>query len=185
MRPIPYALSALLLLLATLVVFRLFVRHDYRTRGRLTLFSTLLEWLIFFSWGWFTWLDWPAVFPSPETGPVLTTLGWIGIAVGMTVLFLTMGHLGFLRSNGLAPDVLRQSGPYRLTRNPQALACGVAVIGYALLWPSWHTLGWVVLYAVMVHAMILTEEEHLLDVHGETYARYRARVPRYVFRVRS
>jgi protein-S-isoprenylcysteine O-methyltransferase Ste14 len=32
----------------------------------------------------------------------------------------------------------------------------------------------------MVHTMVLTEEEHLLDLHGEVYARYRARVPRYI-----
>lgn len=182
MRPIPYLLLALLLLGATLVVFRVFVRRDYLRRGRLTLFSTALEWLIFFSWGWFTWCDWPRVFPPPETGPVLEVLGLVGIVVGLSLLSLTIAHLGFLRSNGLAPDVLRQTGPYRLTRNPQTLACGVAVVGYALLWPSWHTLGWVVLFAAMVHIMILTEEQHLLDVHGDAYTRYRARVPRYLLR---
>ena len=32
----------------------------------------------------------------------------------------------------------------------------------------------------MAHTMVLTEEEHLLDVFGEAYARYRARVPRYL-----
>lgn len=182
MRPLPYLLLAFLLLGATLLVFRVFVRRDYLGRGRLTLFSTALEWLIFFSWGWFTWCDLPRVFPPPETGPVLETAGLIGIVVGLTALFLTIAYLGFLRSNGLAPDVLRQTGPYRLTRNPQVLACGVAVVGYALLWPSWHTLGWVLLFAAMVHIMILTEEEHLLDVHGDAYARYRARVPRYLLR---
>jgi len=180
MRPVPYLVTALSLLAATLVVFRAFVRHDYLTRGRLTLFSTVLEWLVFFSWGWFTWVDWPRAFPPPEVGPVLTTVGLIGIVIGMTGLFAGIAYLGFARSNGLAPDVLRRSGPYRLSRNPQVIACTVAVIGYALLWPSWHTLGWVALYAAMVHTMVLTEEEHLQDVFGDAYARYRARVPRYL-----
>ncbi|MHC4135191.1 MAG: methyltransferase family protein [Planctomycetota bacterium] len=180
MSPVPYFLSALLLLGATLVVFRAFVRHDYLTRGRLTPFSTVLEWLVFFSWGWFTWADWPRAFPPPELGPLLRTLGFVCIVLGMSGLVAGIAYLGFSRSNGLAVDVLQQSGPYRLSRNPQVVACTVAVIGYALLWPSWHTLGWVALYAAMVHTMILTEEEHLGDVHGEAYARYRARVPRYL-----
>jgi protein-S-isoprenylcysteine O-methyltransferase Ste14 len=180
MRPIPYLVTALSLLVATLVVFRAFVRHDYLTRGRLTLFSTVLEWVVFFSWGWFTWADWPRAFPPPEASPVLVTVGLVGIAVGMTGLFAGIAYLGFARSNGLAPDLLQRSGPYRLSRNPQVIACTVAVIGYALLWPSWHTLGWIALYAAMVHTMVLTEEEHLLDLHGEVYARYRARVPRYI-----
>jgi len=180
MRPVPYLVTALSLLAATLVVFRAFVRHDYLTRGRLTLCSTVLEWVVFFSWGWFTWVDWPRTFPPPEVSPVLIAVGLVGIAVGMTGLFAGIAYLGFARSNGLAPDLLQRSGPYRLSRNPQVLACTVAVLGYALLWPSWHTLGWIALYAVMVHTMVLTEEEHLLDLHGEAYARYRARVPRYV-----
>jgi protein-S-isoprenylcysteine O-methyltransferase Ste14 len=184
MRPVPYLVTALSLLAASLVVFRAFVRYDYLTRGRLTLFSTALEWLIFFAWGWLTWADWPRVFPPPDVSPVLTTVGYAAIVVGMAGLFAGIAHLGFLRSNGLAPDVLRQSGPYRLSRNPQVVACTVAVVGYALLWPSWHTVGWVALYAAMVHAMVLTEEEHLLDVFGDAYARYRARVPRYLGRPR-
>jgi protein-S-isoprenylcysteine O-methyltransferase Ste14 len=183
MRPIPYVLSALLLFGASLIVLRVFARRDYLKRGRLTLFSTILEWIVFFSWGWFTWIDWPpGVFPPPETGPVLRTLGWIGIVVGMTTMFLAIAYLGWLRSNGLRGDLLRQTGPYRWTRNPQVLACTVAVVGYALLWPSWHTLGWVVLFLAMVHTMVLTEEEYLLHRHGEEYARYRARVPRYIWR---
>ena len=180
MRTAPYLVTALSLLAATLVVFRAFVRHDYLTRGRLTLRSTVLEWVVFFSWGWFTWVDWPRAFPPREVDPVLVTVGLVGIAVGMTGLFAGIAYLGFARSNGLAPDLLQRSGPYRLSRNPQVIACTVAVIGYALLWPSWHTLGWIALYAAMVHTMVLTEEEHLLDLHGEAYARYRAQVPRYL-----
>jgi len=180
MRPVPYFLSAFLLLGATLIVFRAFVRHDYLTRGRLTPFSTVLEWVVFFAWGWFTWVDWPRAFPPADVSSLVATLGWIGLAVGMSGLFLGIAYLGFTRSNGLAVDVLRRSGPYRLSRNPQVVACTVAVIGYALLWPSWHTLGWVTLYAAMVHTMVLTEEEHLADVFGPAYARYRARVPRYL-----
>jgi protein-S-isoprenylcysteine O-methyltransferase Ste14 len=59
------------------------------------------------------------------------------------------------------------------------LSCALIVIGYALLWPTWHSLGWVLLYALIAHVMVITEEEHLRGVHGEAYLRYCQRVPRY------
>jgi protein-S-isoprenylcysteine O-methyltransferase Ste14 len=56
----------------------------------------------------------------------------------------------------------------------------LVVIGVVVLWPSWYALGWVVLYGIVVHLMVLTEEEHLRAVHGEEYERYCSRVPRYL-----
>jgi protein-S-isoprenylcysteine O-methyltransferase Ste14 len=52
------------------------------------------------------------------------------------------------------------------------------VIGSAIQWPSWYALGWVLLYGAIAHMMVLTEEGHLLDVHGADYESYRKRVPR-------
>jgi protein-S-isoprenylcysteine O-methyltransferase Ste14 len=54
------------------------------------------------------------------------------------------------------------------------------VIGCAVLWPSWYALGWVVLYGVIGHVMVLTEEEHLRNVYGEEYTVYCKQIPRYV-----
>jgi protein-S-isoprenylcysteine O-methyltransferase Ste14 len=81
---------------------------------------------------------------------------------------------------GQKVDVLKQSGPYRITRNPQIVACFIAVFGYVLLWPSWHTLGWVISFSVIAHMMVLTEEEHLRNIFGEKYVQYCVRVPRYI-----
>ena len=75
---------------------------------------------------------------------------------------------------------LVQSGPYRVTRNPQLVGGSLLVIGVVVLWPSCCALGWVVLYGVVAHMMVLTEEEHLRDVFGEEYERYCGRVPRYL-----
>jgi protein-S-isoprenylcysteine O-methyltransferase Ste14 len=49
-----------------------------------------------------------------------------------------------------------------------------------VLWPSWYGVGWAILYAVVAHTMVLTEEEHLRDVYGEKFVRYCERVPRYI-----
>ena len=102
------------------------------------------------------------------------------MVVGAIIAFGTLAWFGFPRAMGLEVNVLRQSGPYRLTRNPQLLGYGLVVAGLALLWPSWYALGWASLYPVITHMMVLTEEEHLRSVFGEEYERYCQRVPRYV-----
>lgn len=171
-----FLISTLALLGFSIVVFRVFVRRDYRRLGRLSPFSTLLEWVVFFSWGFYTWFDLPSVFRGRDANAV----GWVLIAIGMPALFALIAYLGFLRSNGLEVDVLKRAGPYRWSRNPQVVACFLAVAGYALLWPTWHTLVWALLFAAMAHLMVLEEERLLGNVFGEEYAAYRAKVRRYV-----
>ena len=60
------------------------------------------------------------------------------------------------------------------------MAGSLLVLGSSVLWPSGYALGWAVLYGFLAHTMVLTEEEHLRAVYGEEYARYCARVPRYL-----
>ena len=67
-----------------------------------------------------------------------------------------------------------------MTRNPQIVGSALIVIGYAMYWPSWHSLGWVILYAAICHMMVLTEEEHLRRTFAEEYVRYCECVPRYL-----
>jgi protein-S-isoprenylcysteine O-methyltransferase Ste14 len=103
------------------------------------------------------------------------------IIVGVAALLIAMAGFGLRRALGLKVTGLEQSGLYRLSRNPQIVICTLAVIGYAILWPSWHTLGWLILYAVIAHMMVLTEEGHLRNVHGAAYVQYCERVPRYIW----
>jgi protein-S-isoprenylcysteine O-methyltransferase Ste14 len=180
MDPLPYFVSASVLLGASVVVFRFLVRRDYRRGGRLAPTSTLLEWVIFFGWGFFTWADWPPEFPHPDMGPDARELCYVFIVFGMLGMFGGIAYLGFLRSNGLELGVLKRSGPYRVSRNPQVVACTLAVIGYGLLWPSWHTSGWFLLFVVPAHMMVLAEEENLRRVFGEAYEQYCRETPRYL-----
>jgi protein-S-isoprenylcysteine O-methyltransferase Ste14 len=91
-----------------------------------------------------------------------------------------MAGLGVRQLFGQAVDEIHQAGLYRLTRNPQILAYGVIIVGWGVLWPSGYALGWMLLYGVIAHLMVLTEEEHLRQVGGEAYERYCEQVPRYV-----
>jgi protein-S-isoprenylcysteine O-methyltransferase Ste14 len=185
MQVVIYLSAALLLVVMAFVVFRVLVRRDYRRKGRLTPITSLLElliWGLYFCFpyvcappgaGWFWWGDVPR-------GTLLGVVGMTLIVAGLALTFGTMLWFGLGRAFGLQVDALVQSGPYRLTRNPQLVGGALLVIGPALLWPSWCTLGWVLLYAIIAHMMVLSEEEHLRDVYGEDYARYCERIPRYL-----
>ncbi len=175
-----YLMSALLLLVAAFATFRVFVRCDYQRKGRLTPFSMCIETVIFFLWGGFPYIYSPSDWPAVHVGPLLKVTGWVSLALGLAIMFTAMAALGLRRSLGQEANVLKQSGFYRVSRNPQILGCALYGIGFAVLWPSWYALGWVVLFVAIAHTMILTEEEHLRDVHGEEYVRYCERVPRYV-----
>lgn len=180
MKPEFYITFFLVLYIAAYIIFRVIVRSDYQSRGKLSLVSTALEWAIFVAWGFFTWFDYPVHWKPVFENPVLRVFAWCCIVLGSSMLFLGIFKLGFRRSNGREVNSLRTSGWYSRTRNPQIISCAIAVFGYALIWPSWHTLGWIILYAAMAHMMVLTEEEHLSEVFGSEYDRYRANVPRYL-----
>jgi protein-S-isoprenylcysteine O-methyltransferase Ste14 len=124
-------------------------------------------------WAWFWSQDVPV-------GAPLRTIGMLCIVVGLVSAFGTMLWFGLRRAFGLGVDRLVQTGPYRLTRNPQLVGGSLLAIGSFALWPSWYGLGWVALYGFVAHLMVLTEEEHLRDVYGEDYVRYCERVPRYI-----
>jgi protein-S-isoprenylcysteine O-methyltransferase Ste14 len=172
--------SAFLVLIAGFVIFRVIVRRDYRRRGRLTLLDSALEWLAILFWVYWTSVRLPAHWPAVRVTPIVAAVGWVLFVGGLLAMFASFFRLGVGRSHGLKVDGLRQSGPYRLTRNPQCVAFGVAMIGHTMLWPSWPAVGSLVLLAPLLHMMVLTEEEHLREVFGEEYERYCARVPRYV-----
>jgi protein-S-isoprenylcysteine O-methyltransferase Ste14 len=180
-----YAASVLLLVFGAFVIFRRVVRRCYEQHRRLTPFPFFLQLLI---WGMF--LAFPTIYnpfnwawSQSDTSrgiPVLGAVGWACAGMGLAILVLAFGRLGLPRSCGQEAKRLEISGLYRLTRNPQLVGGTLLIVGYVVLWPSWYALGWGILYAIMAHMMVLTEEAHLHAVHGEAYAEYCRRVPRYL-----
>jgi protein-S-isoprenylcysteine O-methyltransferase Ste14 len=179
-----YLAAACLLLVTAWVVFRMLVRRSYRERGRLTPlvgFLELLVWLLYVAFPTlYNPLDWWVVwFADPPVGPVLTLIGSALVVVGMGSAVAAMLSLGMGVVMGQQSGGLKQTGWYGLSRNPQIVGGGLAVIGVALLWPSWYALGWVAIGATIAHMMVLTEEEHLRRTLGESYHAYCHSVPRY------
>ena len=185
MKTVIYFSAAALLIALAFIVFRVIVRRDYRRKGKATLLSSLLELLVMGLYVGFPYLYNPpqwVLFWSrqvPVSEP-LRIVGVVCIVIGLVSTFGTMFWFGLRRAFGLQVKGLIQSGLYRVTRNPQLVGFGLVVLGCVVLWPSWYALGWAALYGIVVHPMVVTEEEHLLAVFGEEYARYCQRVPRYV-----
>jgi protein-S-isoprenylcysteine O-methyltransferase Ste14 len=175
-----FAASAIALLAVAIMLFRSPVREDYRAMGRLSPFTAALQALLFFIYGGFPYLYVPDDWPAVHVNLVVRILGLAGIVLGLSALLIGMIQLGIRRSLGRRLDDMNQAGLYAISRNPQAVACGLYVIGFAILWPSLYALAWALLYVPIIHMMILTEEEHLRVAYGKKYERYLARVPRYL-----
>jgi len=180
-----YLISAFILLAAAFVIFRILVRREYQRQHRLTRFTSFLELLIWVLFVFFPciynpsdWL-WPWFADTPVS-PVLRIIGLVSITLGIAVAVVAMVALGMRTTFGRKAEMLEQTGLYRVSRNPQLVGGGLMVIGCVVLWLSWYALGWVMLYGIIGHIMVLTEEEHLRDVYGEEYVRYCERVPRYL-----
>lgn len=117
---------------------------------------------------------------------VLDHWGWraVGIAIlGLAEVFneWAVRTVGRTASRGLGGELVRE-GPYAFTRNPQYLAQSAMVVGLVVLADS--TL--LALLAVPgIASLLLTpfaEESWLDERHGESYRRYRRRVPRFLGR---
>ena len=73
------------------------------------------------------------------------------------------------------------AGPFALVRNPIFAAMLPTALGLTLLVPSWVALaGLAGLIAALELQVRVVEEPYLLQVHGDAYATYAARVGRFV-----
>ena len=178
----PFWISIPIMILIALVVFRGFVRRDYLKKGSLSSFSTFLEFLIF---GFhanqpYLYLEtpWPQFPPLPASF-ILRVAGFAVISLGVLATLGIMAHLGFGVTVGEQPQGLRRTGPYAWSRNPQLLTYAVVLLGFVILYPSWQAAAWLILYGVIAHIMVITEEEHLGNVFQAEYQDYYLQVPRY------
>lgn len=178
-----YLILSSLMLLFGYLVFRVAVRRDYERKGRLSAVSILLECLVFFLHANLSYTFLPAkwpVLPSLPDNEFYSALGLSFLAIGLMITLWSMISLGVRKALGQQTDSLYRSSFYQYSRNPQIVAYGLAVIGFALLWPSIYGLGWILIYGAIAHMMVRTEEEHLGRMFGSEYRNYCEEVPRYL-----
>ena len=126
----------------------------------------------------------PGLVPlAPATAAVLRATG-IVMVLGATALMLAAQlDLGASWRVGIdegARPGLVTGGLYRYSRNPIYVAMLAALLGFALLLPSWISLGLLIGAGLGIRRHVRDEETYLARTYGEEYRRYAARVGRFV-----
>lgn len=116
--------------------------------------------------------------------PAVHVFGIVLAVAGIGTTFYAQVAMGESWRIGVDPadrTSLVTTGPFALVRNPIFAAMLPTALGLTMLVPSWVAiaglLGLVLALEIQVRVV---EEPYLLRAHGETYARYTARVGRFL-----
>ena len=114
----------------------------------------------------------------------------LDIAIGVAI-YLHTAFWGFALTGGgtpapIAPTrILVVKGLHRYVRNPMYLGVALVIGGQSWLFHSLHIAIYMVSLLLVVHLFVIFYEEPTLHRQfGEEYDRYRARVPRWIPKIR-
>src|ERR1051325_3131904 len=130
------------------------------------------------------WLKGPTVFADPRP------LGWIVVAIGAVIRLPCVWGVARRGLGTPAPfDPPRRlvvTGPYRYVRNPMYVGMGIAIAGFALVFPPGAAIlpGELAAAFALVFAFIVVCEEPMLrHLFGDDYAEYCRNVHRWIPRL--
>jgi protein-S-isoprenylcysteine O-methyltransferase Ste14 len=111
----------------------------------------------------------------------------VGVAIYLHSAFWGFALHGLGTPAPIAPTKkLVVVGLHRYVRNPMYIGVALMVLGQAMLFWSWHLLGYAVLFLIIVHLFVVFYEEPTLERQfGQEYGDYRKRVPRWIPRFRQ
>jgi protein-S-isoprenylcysteine O-methyltransferase Ste14 len=121
--------------------------------------------------------QWPNIPQLPDS-QVVRIVSTIIFATGIVILFIAWFGLGTKPSLGIDKNRLNTSGLYKFSRNPQLVAYGIMLVSYTILFFSWLTIIWILLYIVASYFMVKSEEEFLEQKYRQEYKEYCNSVPR-------
>jgi protein-S-isoprenylcysteine O-methyltransferase Ste14 len=115
-------------------------------------------------------------------------LGIVLAAGGLAVFGWCVGLFAGEGQGTLAPwdptENLVASGPYQHVRNPMISGVAMMLAGQALIWGSWLTGLWAMLFILVNHLYFVAWEEPDLERRfGASYRSYKSRVPRWLPRM--
>lgn len=120
---------------------------------------------------------------APLPAGITRNSGLILMIVGLLLARAALKDLGDSWRVGILAEArteLVERGIYRFSRNPFFLAYLVSFAAYGIALQSAVLLGLLLACLAATHAMILKEEQFLQSSHGNLYAAYKQRVPRYI-----
>ncbi len=112
----------------------------------------------------------------------LSGFGYVLVSFGFFVGLLALQAMKDSWRVGIKRDQktdLVTYGVYSFSRNPYFFSYNILILGFIFIFPSIILIGLYLSLVVIFHKMILEEEEHLEEVHGENYLEYKGRVSRY------
>ena len=130
--------------------------------------------------------------PDPSTSATgieewaASTVIAIGVAIYLYTAFWGFAVIGGGTPAPIAPTkILVVKGLHRFVRNPMYIGVALTIGGQAWLFHSLHIAIYLACMLLTVHLFVLFYEEPTLRKQfGEEYDRYRARVPRWIPKVR-
>lgn len=126
----------------------------------------------------------PLLLPRPAGGS-FDVLGLAPLSFGAVLLLWCVREFYVAGKGTLAPwappQELVTTGVYRLSRNPMYIAVVLVLCGWALGFRSRLLAIYALVVMVVFHLrVVFGEEPRLARTHGDAWARYKARVPRWV-----
>jgi protein-S-isoprenylcysteine O-methyltransferase Ste14 len=127
---------------------------------------------------------------ADPSAPAFRARGWPLVLLGSFLLLWCVRDFYVTGKGTLAPWAppkrLVVVGLYRWSRNPIYIAVVLILVGWALGFGSRVLYVYAGIVALGFHLrVVLGEEPFLARTHGEAWERYRARVPRWLGRVRA
>ena len=146
-----------LLLLAVLLAAAFFVfakvKSDYQLRGKLSRPIAVLQTGYFCVYALCSYVFLDSRLSHISAKGFFIFLGVVFMVIGVLMVAFSMPFLG-RRSFGMEVGVLRTSGLYRFSRNPQLVGSFIFIVGYAMLWPSWMGALWASMWLIISHLMV-------------------------------
>lgn len=158
------------------------VKRDLRHGDTLRLATVLAVWVLYLLLAGLVVVSaWLGIVPLPLPAPASVAVGGVLVAAGLGFVVAGVHAFhSFRRMSGMQPDSLVQHGVYRISRNPQNLGWGLALLGLGIWGRSALALGLALFFWVAFAVYVPVEERLLERVFGERYRAYRARTPRFL-----
>lgn len=157
------------------------VERDYEEQERLSPEASAAVWALYLLHAWLT-LDAGRNPAMRLPGKALAiSLGLASMLSGTALSAWGVREFrSFEQMSGLEAGRLVKSGPYRISRNPQVVGWGVALLGISLASRSPGALLLTVFYFLVHRLHAPVEERHLERIFGEEYRRYQTKTPRFL-----
>jgi protein-S-isoprenylcysteine O-methyltransferase Ste14 len=122
---------------------------------------------------------------GPEAWAAMAVIA-LGIAIYLCTAFWGFALVGGGTPAPIAPTkILVVRGLHHYVRNPMYIGVALVIAGQALLFHSRHLAIYLACFLVIVNTFVIFYEEPALKRQfGQEYERYRARVPRWIPKLR-